>query len=102
MAQHTSRLSKMGIGRYYYDVWTKKNENGESVLDYVQAKSVDLERYETRDNPAPTMLIVDSKTIQNVDTAEEKGYDGSKKIGCEDTYSRRCSWYAQCNFDYNG
>jgi len=70
---------KWGIVRYYYDVWTKKNENGESVLDYVQAKLVDLERYETRDNPTPTMLIVDSKTIQNADTAEEKGYDGGKK-----------------------
>ena len=27
------------------------------------------------------MLIVDSKTIQNADTAEEKGYDGAKKSG---------------------
>jgi len=56
---------KWGIVRYYYDVWTKKNENGESVLD--------------------------SKTIQNANTAEEKGYDGGKKIGCEGTYSHRCS-----------
>jgi len=102
MAQHTSRLSKMGnCAILLRDVWTKKNENGESVLDYVQAKLVDLERYETRDNPTPTMLVVDSKTVQNADTAEEKGYDGGKKIGCEDTYSRRCSRYALCNFDYN-
>jgi len=27
----------------------------------------------------PSMLILDSKTIQNADTAEEKGYDGGKK-----------------------
>ena len=30
-------------------------------------------------NPLPSMLIVDSKTIQNADCAEEKGYDGGKK-----------------------
>jgi transposase len=70
---------KWGIVRYYYDVWTRKNEKGESILDYVHAKLVDLERYEKRDNPTPTMLIVDSKTVQNADTAEEKGYDGGKK-----------------------
>lgn len=64
---------------YYYCVWTKKNEKGESVWDYILAKLVDLERYETRDNPMPTMLIVDSKSIQNADTAEEKGYDAGKK-----------------------
>ena len=65
--------------RYYYEVWTKKDENGQSVLDYVQAKLVELERYETGRNPLPSMLILDSKTIQNADTAEEKGYDGGKK-----------------------
>ena len=65
--------------RYYYEVWTKKNEKGESVLDYVLAKLVELERYEKRDNPLPSMLIVDSKSIQNADTAEEKGYDAGKK-----------------------
>ena len=65
--------------RYYYEVWTKKDENGQSALDYVQAKLVDLERYEAGRNPLPSMLILDSKTIQNADTAEEKGYDGGKK-----------------------
>jgi transposase len=70
---------KWGIVRYYYDVWTKKDENGKSVLDYVQAKLIESERSKTRDNPTPTMLIVDSKTVQNADTAEEKGYDGGKK-----------------------
>ena len=42
---------KRGIVRYYFDVWTKKNEQGESLLDYVMAKLVDLERYEKRENP---------------------------------------------------
>lgn len=65
--------------RNYYEVWTEKNEQGESILDYILAKLVELERYETRENPLPSMLIIDSKTVQNADTAEEKGYDGGKK-----------------------
>ena len=65
--------------RYYYEVWTKKDKNGQSLLDYVQAKLVDIARYESGRNPLPSMLIVDSKTIQNADCAEEKGYDGGKK-----------------------
>jgi hypothetical protein len=65
--------------RYYYEIWTSKDENGHSILDYVLAKLVDIERYETGRNPLPSMLILDSKTIQNADTAEEKGYDGGKK-----------------------
>jgi hypothetical protein len=28
----------------------------------------------------PSMLIVDSKSIQNADTANEKGYDAGKKL----------------------
>ena len=65
---------------YYYSVWTRKDENGISVLDYIQAKLVDLSRYETGRNPVPSMLIVDSKSVQNADTASEKGYDAGKKF----------------------
>jgi len=70
---------KMGIVRYYYDVWTAKGEDGLSVLDYVLAKLTDIHRYETGRNPLPSMLIIDSKTTQNADTASEKGYGGGKK-----------------------
>ena len=65
--------------RYYYEIWTEKNEKGESILDYVLAKLVDLERYGSGRNPLPSMLLVDSKSVQNADTAEEKGYDAGKK-----------------------
>ena len=69
----------MGIVRYYYDVWTTKSEDGLSILDYALAKLTDIHRYETGRNPLPSMLILDSKTVQNADTASEKGYDGGKK-----------------------
>jgi len=64
---------------YYWTAWTQKDENGQSILDYVQDKLVAIERYESGRNPLPSMLIVDSKTVQNADCAEEKGYDGGKK-----------------------
>ena len=44
------------------------------------AKLVDIERYEVGRNPLPSMFIVDSKNIQNADTAKEKGYDAGKKL----------------------
>jgi hypothetical protein len=65
---------------YYYGIWTKKNENSESLLDYILGNLVDIERYETGRNPLPSMLIIDSKSIQNADTANEKGYDAGKKL----------------------
>ena len=65
---------------YYYRIWTKKDENGESMLDHILAKLVDLERYGVGRNPLPSMLIVDSKSVQNAGTANEKGYDGGKKL----------------------
>ena len=65
---------------YYYGIWTKKNEYGKSVLDYVLARLVETQRYESGRNPLPSMLIVDSKSVQNADTASEKGYDAGKKL----------------------
>ena len=67
------------VVRYYYEIWTAKDEDGQSILDYVQAKLVDIARYESGRNPLPSMLITDSKTVQNADCAEEKGYDAGKK-----------------------
>ena len=65
---------------YYYGIWTKKDENNESILDHILAKLVELERYEVGRNPLPSMIILDSKSVQNADTANEKGYDGGKKL----------------------
>jgi len=64
---------------YYWCIWTKEDGFGQSLLDYICAKTRDIYQYENRENPTPTLLIVDSKTIQNADCANEKGYDGGKK-----------------------
>lgn len=65
--------------RYHYDIWSSPDENGVSVLDRVLRKLVEAEREKNGRMTQTTMLIVDSKSIQNADTAEEKGYDARKK-----------------------
>ena len=66
--------------RYHYDIWAKPDENGVSILDRVLRKLVEAERERNGRKAQTTMIIVDSKSIQNADTAEEKGYDAGKNI----------------------
>lgn len=65
--------------RYHYDIWAEADEDGISLLDRVLRKLVEAERKKEGRKPETTMIIVDSKSIQNADTAEEKGYDAGKK-----------------------
>ena len=65
--------------RYHYDLWAAPKEDGVSLLDKVFRKLVEAERQKEGREPTTTMIIVDSKSIQNADTAREKGYDAGKK-----------------------
>ena len=67
--------------RYHYDIWSKEDDNGISLLDKVLRKLVKAERERQGRETSTTMLIIDSKTTQNADTAETKGYDAAKKSG---------------------
>jgi len=64
---------------YYWRKWQRKNREGFSTLDYCLGIVEDIHRVSNKRELSPSMLIGDSKTIQNADTAEEKGYDGAKK-----------------------
>lgn len=66
--------------RYHYDIWAKEDEDRVNLLDRILRKLVEMERKESGREAKPTMLIVDSKSIQNADTAESKGYDAGKKL----------------------
>lgn len=66
--------------RYHYDIWAKPDDNGVSLLDGVLRKLVETERERNDRSLQTTMIIVDSKSIQNADTAENKGYDAGKKL----------------------
>jgi transposase len=71
---------------YHYLFWTKKDKDGKSILDKALEELVLSERIINGKQSAPTMTIVDSKSVKNSFTAEEKGYDGGKKsIRYQDT-----------------
>jgi len=64
---------------YHYQIWSKQDENGISLLDRIMVELVKFEREINGRKPEPTLAIVDSKSTKNAFTAEEKGYDGGKK-----------------------
>ena len=64
---------------YYFRVWSEKDETGVSVLDKVLHKLVKRIRNEDLRRDKTTFGIVDAQSVQNADTAEEKGYDAGKK-----------------------
>jgi len=71
---------KWQICYYHYNVWRSAKEGEESAIDIVLRELVENERAINGRNQQTTMIIVDSKSIQNTDTAEEKGYDAGKKL----------------------
>ena len=65
--------------RYHYDIWAKPDANGFSLLDGILHELVEIERETDNRKAQTTMLIIDSKSVQNADTAQTKGYDAGKK-----------------------
>jgi len=71
---------KWQICYYHYNLWRIVKEDRESVLDRVLRRLVEAERVIDGRNEQTTMIIVDSKSVKNTDTAEEKGFDAGKKL----------------------
>jgi hypothetical protein len=64
---------------YYFRRWNRVQANGFTKIDYVLMTLEDYHRVLSGRDINPSMLIGDSKSVQNADTADEKGYDGAKK-----------------------
>ena len=64
---------------YHFRIWSQKDKNSKTILDKALEELVMSERIINGKQPNPTMTIVDSKSVKNAFTAEEKGYDGGKK-----------------------
>ncbi len=64
---------------YYFSIWSQKDKTGVSVLDRVLQKLVKQIRNEDLRRDKTTFGIIDAQSVQNADTAEEKGYDAGKK-----------------------
>jgi len=59
---------------YHYNIWRERG-----VIDQILETLVGWERQKEGRFELTTMIIVDSKSVKNADTAEEKGYDAGKK-----------------------
>ena len=70
---------KYQIVYYYFRRWSRVKEDGFSTIDKALATIQNYHRVLSQRDINPSMLLGDSKTIQNADTADEKGYDGAKK-----------------------
>ncbi|MDR1230672.1 MAG: IS5 family transposase [Spirochaetaceae bacterium] len=71
---------KWNIVYHYYQIWSAAGKNGEaSLFDRVLRELVLSRRVICGREAKTTMVIIDSKSVKNTDTAEEKGYDAGKK-----------------------
>ena len=74
---------------YHYQIWSEKDGDDRSILDKALEELVMSERIINGRQANTTMAIIDSKSVKNASTAEEKGYDGGKKnIG--DKVAHKC------------
>jgi transposase len=72
---------KWNIVYYHYQIWSAAGKHGEySVFDRVLRELVLSERVTHGREPKTSMVITDSKSVKNTDTAEEKGCDAGKKL----------------------
>jgi hypothetical protein len=61
-------------------MWGKETESGKSLFEQAMDELVMSERIIDGREAQTSMVIVDSKSVKNADTAEEKGYDAGKKL----------------------
>lgn len=72
---------KKDICYYYWSVWSKKNDdNSASILEQVLKKMVGDERKNHGRFKKTSFIIIDSQSVKNTETAENKDYDAGKKI----------------------
>jgi transposase len=72
---------KWNIVYYYYQIWSAAGKNDESsVFDCVLRELGLSERVMHGREPKTSMVIMNSKSVKNTDTAETKGYDAGKNF----------------------
>jgi hypothetical protein len=64
-----------------YNIWRTTKENKESALDCVLRELAENERViNGQDQQTSSMVIADSRSVKNTDTAEQKGFDAGKNV----------------------
>lgn len=64
---------------YYFQTWTKEDENGNTRLGEVLKKLTGLWRIDDGKHESTSFCIIDTQSAQNANTAQEKEYDSGKK-----------------------
>lgn len=75
-----SDFPKWSTVYYYFRIWKHKENEEESILEKILKKLISKDRINNKRKRKTSFVIIDSQSIKNTDTAEEKGYDGGKKI----------------------
>ncbi|WP_432654069.1 IS5 family transposase [Spiroplasma ixodetis] len=65
---------------YYFQIWSKNNDKEPSVLQLILKKLVKKIRIKNHRKEKTSFCIIDSQSVKNTDTTENKGYDAGKKI----------------------
>ena len=65
----------------YFRQWSERPDPAKySILEQVLKKSVDAARQSNGRKERTSFCIVDSQSVKNTDSAENKGYDSGKKV----------------------
>jgi len=65
----------------YFRQWgAKPVDNEPSLLEFLLQEEVVKHRIKDERTEKTSFCIVDAQSVKNTDTAEEKGYDGGKKV----------------------
>ena len=64
---------------YYFTVWKKPKESGQSLLEEI-LKKISTKNSNCRWEKGKNKFCSYSQSVKNTDTAKEKGYDAGEKI----------------------
>ena len=65
---------------HYWTLWSATSEGRPSILEICMRMLTTLFRNNLGKRDKPSLVIIDAKSVKNVDTADNKGYDAGKKI----------------------
>ena len=63
----------------YFMIWSEIDDDGKSLLERALKNQIGAAREKLERSASTSFLIVDAQSVKNSDTAENKGYDATKK-----------------------
>ncbi len=75
-----SDFPKWQVVYMYFQIWSKKEDEKNSILEEVLKKMVSKSRIQDNRESKTSFCIIDAQSVKNTDTAKQKGYDAGKKV----------------------